>query len=50
MLPQKAIAELTASGGVLLIGVGINLLKIKKIRVANMLPTLLFSPLLALYF
>jgi uncharacterized membrane protein YqgA involved in biofilm formation len=50
MLPQKAIAELTASGGVLLIGVGINLLKLKKIRVANMLPTLLFSPLLALYF
>lgn len=39
--------ELTAAGGVLLIGVGIsNLLEIKKIRVGNMLPALLIAPLI----
>lgn len=39
--------ELTATGGVLLMGVGIsNLLEIKKIRVGNMLPALLIAPLI----
>ncbi len=39
--------ELTAAGGVLLMGVGIsNLLEIKKIRVGNMLPALLIAPLI----
>lgn len=38
--------ELTATGGVLLIGIGIsNLLEIKKIRIGNMLPALLIAPL-----
>jgi uncharacterized membrane protein YqgA involved in biofilm formation len=39
--------ELTATGGILLIGIGIsNLLEIKKIRVGNMLPGLLIAPLI----
>jgi uncharacterized membrane protein YqgA involved in biofilm formation len=39
--------ELTATGGILLIGVGISsLLEIKKIRVGNMLPALLVAPLI----
>ena len=39
--------ELTAAGGVLLIGVGIsNLLEIKKIRVGNMLPALVIAPVI----
>ena len=39
--------ELTATGGILLIGIGIsNLLEIKKIRVGNMLPALLIAPLI----
>ena len=39
--------ELTAAGGVLLMGVGIsNLLEIKKIRVGNMLPALFVAPLI----
>lgn len=39
--------ELTATGGILLIGIGIsNLLEIKKIRVGNMLPALLVAPLI----
>lgn len=41
------IAELSAVGGVLLLGVAISsLLEIKKIRVANFLPALLIAPLL----
>ena len=39
--------ELTATGGILLIGIGVsNLLEIKKIRVGNMLPSLLIAPLI----
>jgi hypothetical protein len=39
--------ELTAAGGVLLMGVGIsNLLEIKKIRVGNMLPALVIAPVI----
>lgn len=39
--------ELTATGGVILIGLAIsNLLEIKKIRVANMLPALAIAPLI----
>jgi uncharacterized protein len=39
--------ELTATGGVLLIGIGIsNLLEIKRIRVGNMLPGLLVAPVI----
>ncbi|MBK9924792.1 MAG: DUF554 domain-containing protein [Anaerolineales bacterium] len=39
--------ELTATGGVMLMGVGIsNLLEIKKIRVGNMLPALAVAPLI----
>lgn len=37
--------ELTATGGILLIGIGIsNLLEIKKVRIGNMLPALLVAP------
>ena len=39
--------ELTATGGVILVGLAIsNLLEIKKIRVANMLPALAVAPLI----
>ncbi len=39
--------ELTATGGVLLIGIGVsNLLEIKKIRIGNMLPALMIAPLI----
>jgi hypothetical protein len=39
--------ELTATGGVLLMGIGISsLLELKKIRVGNLLPALLIAPLI----
>lgn len=40
------ITEVTATGGVILIGLGINLLEIKKIKVVNLLPAMLIVPLL----
>ncbi len=46
-LTEPMIAEMTATGGVLLIGVGISsLLEIKKIRVGNFLPALAIAPLI----
>ena len=40
------ISATTATGGVLIFGLGLGLLDIKEVRVANMLPALLFAPLL----
>jgi uncharacterized membrane protein YqgA involved in biofilm formation len=40
------ISATTAAGGVLIVGLGLNLLELKEVRVANMLPALLFAPLL----
>ena len=37
----EIIAGLTSTGGILLIGLGINILEIKKLRIMNMLPALL---------
>jgi len=39
--PQLMITELTAVGGILLMGLGIDILEIKKIKVMNMLPSLI---------
>ena len=41
-----AITELTAAGGLILVAVGLKLLKIRDLRVANYLPALIFAPLL----
>ncbi len=38
--------EMTAVGGLLIIGLGLGLLDIKKLRIANFLPALFFAPLL----
>lgn len=43
------ISELTAVGGLLIVGIGINLLEIKKIRVTNLLPSLLIAIILAVF-
>lgn len=47
LLTDVMIAEMTAVGGILLIGLAIgSLLEIKPIRTGNLLPALLFAPLL----
>ncbi len=40
---EPMIMELTATGGILLIGLGFNILEIKKIKVFNLLPALVFA-------
>jgi uncharacterized membrane protein YqgA involved in biofilm formation len=42
------IDELTATGGIMIIAIGMNILRIKKIRVANMLPSI-FIVVLGVY-
>ncbi|MBI5951693.1 MAG: DUF554 domain-containing protein [Chloroflexi bacterium] len=47
IITDPMMAEMTATGGILLIGVGIsNLLDIKRIRVGNFLPALAVAPLI----
>lgn len=46
----EIIQGLTNIGGVLLIGLGINILEIKKLRIMNMLPALLFVILMMMVF
>jgi uncharacterized membrane protein YqgA involved in biofilm formation len=47
IVTDPMMAEMTATGGILLIGVGMsNLLEIKKIRVGNFLPALAVAPLI----
>ena len=41
-----AIVELNAAGGLILVALGIKLLKLRELRVANFLPALLIAPLL----
>lgn len=44
-LSDFMIAEMTAVGGILIIAIGLVILDLKKINVANFLPALIFSPL-----
>jgi uncharacterized membrane protein YqgA involved in biofilm formation len=48
-LSQAVMTEMTATGGILLVGVGVNILEIKKIKVGNMLPAI-FLPILFMLF
>jgi uncharacterized membrane protein YqgA involved in biofilm formation len=40
------VVELTATGGVLILGIGLLLLDLKQIRVANLLPAIVIAPLI----
>ncbi len=46
VLSDPMIAEMTATGGALMLGLGLGLLEVKRIRVGNLLPALLLAPLL----
>ncbi len=46
-IDASLINELTAVGGILLIGLGINILEIKKIKVFNLFPALIIAVILA---
>ncbi len=46
VLPAAHLDALTATGGLLLLGVGLRLLRIRQVPVGNLLPALLVAPLL----
>ena len=46
VVTEPMISATTATGGVLIFGLGLALLDLKEVRVANMLPALLLAPLL----
>lgn len=48
--PEHIIGDLTAVGGLMLIGLGLNILEIKKIKIFNMLPALVFVVILSWFF
>lgn len=43
LLSPAAVAEMTATGGLLIVGIGINILGISEIKVGNLLPAILFA-------
>jgi uncharacterized membrane protein YqgA involved in biofilm formation len=45
-MDEPMILAMTSTGGVLLLGLGLGLLELKEVRVANMLPALIVAPLL----
>lgn len=45
LLSDRMVAETTATGGILIVAIGLRLLEIARIRVGNFLPALLIAPL-----
>ena len=48
LMSQALVASITATGGVLLLGTGLRVLQIRMVSVADMLPALIFAPLITL--
>jgi uncharacterized membrane protein YqgA involved in biofilm formation len=48
VLATSAIASITATGGVILLGLSLRLLRVSRIAVADLLPALVIAPLLTL--
>jgi uncharacterized membrane protein YqgA involved in biofilm formation len=46
VMDERTILAVTATGGVILLGLGLRLLELKPVRVANFLPALVLAPLL----
>ncbi|MDG2497704.1 MAG: DUF554 domain-containing protein [Aquiluna sp.] len=48
LMSDALIASITATGGILLLGTGLRVLQIRMVAVADMLPALIFAPLITL--
>ena len=48
LLPAALVASITATGGILLLGVGFRLLQVRQVRVGDLLPSLVVAPILTL--
>jgi uncharacterized protein len=49
LLTEAMVAEMTATGGTLILAIGLNLLDLTMIRVANFLPSLVITPILVAF-
>jgi len=47
LLTPAAIREMSATGGLLIVSIGINILELKQIRIGNLLPAMFFAVILA---
>lgn len=50
LLDDRMVAEIEATGGVMILGIGLRLLDIKKVKVGSFLPALLIAPALVAIF
>lgn len=50
LLSDTMIAEMTAAGSLMIIGIGLNLTGIKNLKVADYLPAILYAPFVSLLF
>ncbi|HQN94597.1 MAG TPA: DUF554 family protein, partial [Prolixibacteraceae bacterium] len=50
LMPSVVVDEMSAAGGLMLVGLGFSIMEIKKIKVVNMLPALVFAVVLAYLF
>ncbi len=50
IMQEAMINEMTAVGGLMLMGIGLSLLHVKEVRTADMLPALIYAPILAYIF
>ncbi|HHU91886.1 MAG TPA: DUF554 domain-containing protein [Halanaerobiaceae bacterium] len=48
-LTEAVIVEMTATGGLLILAIGLNLMKVSKIKVGNLLPSLLYAIILSFF-
>lgn len=46
LLSEPMIAEMTATGGLIIVGIGLKLLRVKELRLASFLPALAIAPLI----
>jgi uncharacterized membrane protein YqgA involved in biofilm formation len=50
LLTARMVEEMTATGGVMILGIGLRLLDLKRVRVASFLPALVVAPVLVSLF
>lgn len=50
VLDQRMIIEMTATGGIMVMGIGLRLLELRQVRVGSLLPALLIAPALVALF
>jgi hypothetical protein len=49
LVPESVVSAITVTGGALIVGIGLNLLGVTKLRVGNMLPSLVVAAVLTLF-